>query len=762
MWPAIPPATWRRLRRWHDAETIIRQIRERDPNQCETWEYLGTILLERDLLDAAVVCFSKAILIDAGRAKLHFFLGNAFLKQKAFNRAAASYKQAIRIDAEFYEAFNNLGSSLTWLGNPTAALACYRKAISLAPGSAEPYVNMANLMSQTGRSAEALLFYESALERRPDCVPALINLARHHYEQQEYGRAKACLKSALKISPSNVKAWHLFGNILRAVGKTKPAIALFKRALRINPKAAGVHISLGNAHKAARSIDAAIAAYRQALECHPQSKVALNNLAVALWDLGETQAAIDCFDSILAVDDDFAVHTKKAMVIPNIHPSDEAIDTARSQFEKQLDALASSGRTISDPSRQIGLSHFIVALHGREDEKRIRQKLFNFYRQTCPELSWTSPFLKTTRSGGRIRIGMVCNYFWDHTIGRLYRGIVEHLDKTRFEIVVFRFDHRDDETARAINAAADQVVHLQKDLKKDRMRIAEHQLEVLFYPEIGMDPLTYYLSFARLAPVQCKKGFPITSGVPTVDFFISHEASEPPNGQDYYTETLIRLKSPGYYYHRPSRPALIPQRCEYGLPAYGKLYACLQSPFKIHPRHDAVIAQILRKDKDGILLLLDGLYPNWKAQLIERFNQTLGDVVDRIVFLPLLPREKFISLFLIADAVIDSIYFSGGNTSLECFAMGVPVVTWPSPMLPGRLTYGFYRQMGVMDCVAADLENYADLAIRLANDVAWKRSISRSIEARAHILFENAENVRELEGFLERAVADVLPEDKQY
>ena len=28
------------------------------------------------------------------------------------------------------------------------------------------------------------------------------------------------------------------------------------------------------------------------------------------------------------------------------------------------------------------------------------------------------------------------------------------------------------------------------------------RLDVLVYPEVGIDPVTYYLSFARLAPVQ--------------------------------------------------------------------------------------------------------------------------------------------------------------------------------------------------------------------------------------------------------------------
>ena len=106
----------------------------------------------------------------------------------------------------------------------------------------------------------------------------------------------------------------------------------------------------------------------------------------------------------------------------------------------------------------------------------------------------------------------------------------------------------------------------------------------------------------------------------------------------------------------------------------------------------------------------------------------------------------------LADAVIDTIHFSGGHTSLECFAWGIPVATWPSYMLPGRLTYGFYRQMGVMDCVAWDQATYVDIAHRLANDLDWRETVSRKILERSDILFENRNDVIELGQFFEDAV----------
>jgi len=74
-------------------------------------------------------------------------------------------------------------------------------------------------------------------------------------------------------------------------------------------------------------------------------------------------------------------------------------------------------------------------------------------------------------------------------------------------------------------------------------------------------------------------------------------------------------------------------------------------------------------------------------------------------------------------------------------------------LLPGRLTYGFYRQMGVSDCVARDLDDYVNIAWKLANDKKWRSQVSSKIKANSVKLFEDIEAVRELEEFFEVAVA---------
>ena len=141
--------------------------------------------------------------------------------------------------------------------------------------------------------------------------------------------------------------------------------------------------------------------------------------------------------------------------------------------------------------------------------------------------------------------------------------------------------------------------------------------------------------------------------------------------------------------------------------------------------------------------------------LRDRFSCTFPDVIDRVRFLPSMSAKEFLSLLMVADVNLDTPFFGGGNTSLESFACGVPVVTWPGEFMRDRLTLALYKQMGIMDCVADNAQSYLDIAYRLANDKTWRDEISDKIRANTDVLYEDIEAVHELERFFEMSVENV-------
>jgi protein O-GlcNAc transferase len=353
-----------------------------------------------------------------------------------------------------------------------------------------------------------------------------------------------------------------------------------------------------------------------------------------------------------------------------------------------------------------------------------------------------------------LKIGFISTFFINHTIGHLNKGIIENLDRDRFEVVVFRPTGIQDEFSRSIDLAADRVIPIEKDLQKARTIIAEQKLDVLFYTDIGMDPFTYFLAFYRLAPVQCVTlGHPVTTGIPNMDYYISSENSELPEAQEHYSEQLYLMKKLPCFYDQPKLSTKKIVRADFGLPLQGNIYLCPQSLFKLHPSFDETIMDLLNKDRHGWLVLIEGKHSYLTEQLRQRWSKLSINRSERILFISRMDENKFIDLLQLADVVLDPFHFSGGKTSAEALSVSAPIVTLPGAFMRSRLTLACYRLMGVMDLVAENSEQYVTLAVRLTTDPAWRDEIVAKIQERSHLISEDIEVVRELEVFFETAVA---------
>jgi predicted O-linked N-acetylglucosamine transferase (SPINDLY family) len=301
-------------------------------------------------------------------------------------------------------------------------------------------------------------------------------------------------------------------------------------------------------------------------------------------------------------------------------------------------------------------------------------------------------------------------------------------------------------------------VTLPRDLAQARTLVAARGLDALLYPDVGMDPMSYFLTFARLARVQCTTwGHPVTTGVPAIDYFVSTDYFEPDEAQHHYSETLVRLTDvafPGYYY-RPQLPATSSS----GAPGFDRgrrVYFCPQTLYKIHPAFDAALAAILRRDPRGeVVIVYDEEADRYRLpQLKARLQRSAPDVADRIVFLPRTAnREGYLQRLRAADVVLDTFPYCGGNTSLEAISADALVVTLPSELNRGRHTYGFFRKMRFTDTVAASAEEYAELAVKIAADADLRMHLKHVQAERCGALYEDASAVRQMEAFFERALA---------
>jgi predicted O-linked N-acetylglucosamine transferase (SPINDLY family) len=677
--------------RYAEGEALAKELTVRLPQNGDGWKLLGVMLVLQGKKEEALKAMSKAAKLLPADPDVHSNLGVMLQEQGRLLEAEASERRAIAIKPDHAEAHYNLGITLREQGRLSEAEDSYRRALSIKPDHAEAHYNLGLTLKEQGRLSEAEDSYRRALAVKPDYADAHCNL----------------------------------GNVLQEQGRLSEAEDSYGRALAISPDHADAHRNLGNVFEKQGRLSEAEDSYRRALSVKP----------------GVLANAV-----------------RLHLLLPVIPELPDDITAWREHYEAGIEVLMNAG--FQDPGKDLTTNSFYLSYHNQND-RPVMERLCHLFRRHVPILTAFSPHLSGWQapavSGRRIRVGFLSQFLASHTIGKLYQGFIRHMDRSRFEVVVIHASRAErDSFSESINALADTVVTLPVDLKHQQQAVAAQKLDALFYPDIGMAPSTYFLAYARLAPVQAVGwGHPDTTGLDTIDYFVSATCIEPEDADEYYSETLIRLNRLPCFYQPLIMPTQVPTRAALGLPEAGALYGCPQSLFKFHPDFDAVLSAIAEGDQTGHIVLLEGTEPAWVMQLRRRWAKTSPILLDRVQFLPRMPLERFLALMAHIDVLLDPVHFGSGNTLYEAMVYGTPVVTWPGRFMHGRVVAGAYSQMGVADApVVGRLDEYAPLAVALGRDPERRHALREaSMEAAARELFADMRAVREFEAFIEAAVA---------
>ncbi len=532
----------------------------------------------------------------------------------------------------------------------------------------------------------------------------------------------------------------------QAQGRAEAAVELLRRAAASRPASAEIANHLGNALQDAGHQDEAIVQYRAALSADPGFTPALQNLGHLLINRGRTDEGLASLKRAQEIAPLAVNRVMSATALPVVYASLEDVDQHRRRLESEVAALVADGVTI-DTSDTLAPTNFFAAYQG-ENDRELQSNLAKIFQgpQAVQPGARRAP-------RARPRIGFISAYFRDHTIGRLNIGRIRELSRERFEVAVFTTTHAHDPIAQEFESAADIFVRLPRGVAAARAAVVEQDLDLLLFTDVGMDALTYTLAFSRMAPVQVASwGHPVTTGSPQIDWFVSSELLEVDGADAHYTERLARLPSLGTYYPRPSIAVGDGFLERLGIAAGAHVYTCPQTLFKFHPSFDQLLAEILRRDPQGELLLIQGRVPYWTELLRDRFQRVMPDVADRIRWCPPLPRQAFLRLLADADVALDPTVFGGGNTSYETLAVGTPVVTLPGELMRSRITQALFSKAGLADLVAESAEDYVERAVRLASDPGHRREVSARIAAQCAVLYEDPAEVRDLEDFLDSAL----------
>ena len=714
------------------ADRACRRLLGLAPRHAEGLNLQGIVRLRLGQLDAAADSLRAAIAAAPDSAQYHSNLGAVLQRARRPAEAAEAFARALALTPDLPELHVNLAAALKELGRLEEAVACYDRALALRPHYPEAQTNLASALEGLGRIEAAAARYRQALALRPDLAEAHCGLGRVLGRQSLFAAAEQSYRRAIALRPDLPEALTRLAGTLLQLRRPAEAEAACRKALALRPDHAETETFLGIALRELGRQEEALTWLRRAMAREPDVADTRLDLAVAGLPILPATAA-----ESRAAPAEFAA----------------AVDGLAAWAEGHLAALGEVVGRLQPFELAYRPGNLRAPLSRYGD---LMARAAAAYHQPAPPRARDA-----AARGGRIRLAVCTGHIRRHPVWDvILKGLVEGLDRARFELLLYHTRPETDAETAWARGRADGFVQGPMRAAAWLARIAEDAPDILLYPEIGMDPMALTLAALRLAPLQVAAwGHPVTTGLPTVDLFLSGALLEAPGAEAHYREALVRLPGTGVRMRMPAVAVAPPDAAALDLPADRGVARLVlpHMPFKLDPLHDGLIAAAARAAAPCRLWLpLPPEYP-WAAERVRaRLGAALGEVgldpAETLRLLPWLPQGGFLGLLDAMDVYLDAPAFSGYTTAWQAVHRGLPIVTLEGEFLRQRLAAGLLRQIGQAETVAATGAEYVAIAGRLA---AEAREPARREARRAAIRAAAAARADGDDGVL-RALEDVL------
>ena len=513
----------------------------------------------------------------------------------------------------------------------------------------------------------------------------LYKIAYNHLQKRNYGKSAGLFEKLLKDFPGNLSVLKNLSNCYVYIKEFEKAENCIKEIINIKPDEPFAYQFLASILKDQDKIEEATLIVNQGLE---------KGLINEKWEVQKNLF----YPKIPSDNNDIIKYRRKI--------EDEVEKILDVNFEKKLDY--DNDQIIVPPHVDLSYSN----LDNLELNKKSVQAFKKLFRVLNDE-SYSKIEVK-----GKIRIGIISEFFTDHTIGKLYKDLIFSLDKNKFETFIFHskktssgeifneFKKKEKE-----GILKNEVLPIK--LSEKINVIKQFKLNIIFYPDIGLSIEFYYLALMRLAKYQITTfGHPETTGSNSIDFFLISKNCVNDNTQKHYSEKLLLTNYLPMVYPKPCTKRKLTE----DELAKKNIYSCPQTLFKIHPDFDQIIFDILEKDKKGIVYLIKDSNKVWYKKLIKRLSKNKKYDPKKIIFMDPLNYEDYLLHLGRSSVLLDPLYYGAGNSFFESMLFGTPTITFPTDYIKSRLVLGAYKQMEIKHPpIATSIQNYIDLAVKYAN-----------------------------------------------
>lgn len=760
---------WHKQKCFAQAEEKYKEALEYSPNNADIWSDLGILYYHTTRYEEALSAIERAVKLAPTKAIYYYRLGLALEKKGEITRSIRAYQQSISLDSKWVDSYISLGSLLVEQGNLTRAETIFKQALELDSKRTEVHYYLGKIFMAQRQTDGAIAAYNKALQLQPTSPVILRDLG-----------------SALQAKDNpviNNEAKFYLGHACFYQNDYEQAVIYYQNYLEFQ-KETGANIS-GKIIESYLNLivilynldrdEAASKVIGQAIEIYPNSDELGLKVVEFLHISGRVKQGIEVANKLPdSLKSNLYFQRLNLLSLPIVYEREEEIEFFRQRFTEGLETLIQQ-TSVETPEEKakalfaLGLhTNFYLAYQAKNDlelQTRYGQLLQQVMAANYPE--FVQPLsMPPIGENGKIRIGYISNYLYSyHTVTHLFMGWLSNNDREKFSIECYQLGNASDvASSQFIERHSDSFYHLphQQSLDDNFIRsvakkILNDRLHVLVFLDIGMHPYMSIFGSLRLAPIQCTTwAHPVTSGLPTIDYFLSSDLMEPPNAEKYYSEQLIRLPKIGISYSKPAIPEPTKSRSEFKLREDAIVYLSCQSLYKYLPQYDFVFAEIAKRVPQAQFAFIS----NKNQYPTKQFRQRLQRAFDKVglnsenycLILPQQYQIDYWNLNLISDVFLDTLQWSGGRSTLEAIACNLPIVTCPGLFMRGRHSYAILQTLGVTETIATNEAEYIDIAVRLGFDRQWRDEIIEKMKQRHSYLYDDKTCVAALEEFYQQIV----------
>lgn len=587
-------------------------------------------------------------------------------------------------------------------GFPQMALALLNDLLSDFPDDPE-------LLAETGQIEEQMGNHHMAVEhllRASQSLPHRLDLRfTLGVALLMSGNPLAALRElgfVIHHAPDLPHSYRYRGLAYQAVGNHQEAFRDLQKAVSLDPTYAEGLGSLGAFHMTHGHFDEARALLARALEIKPDLDDVVNNTARLLLLSGRQQEATTLFARLCESLPPEHLHSRSNWLYSLLYRDDvtpeEITELHRRQFE---------GKGVSS------LPH---------------------------TLSPSPPF----------RVGYLSADFRTHSVSCFIEPILRCHDRRLFRVYCYSAvkGEGDDTTRRirSLNREWRDISHLDTDSAAGLIR--SDQLDILV--DLGGHTADNRIDVLLQKPAQILVewiGYPGTTGIPTIDWFIADPVTVPSGRENLFTERVARLPRVFSCYSSqftdisPSPPPFLKN---------GHLtFGSFNNLAKVTHTTLQMFALVLWSVPGSRLILKSGSLSSTEVRnRLLSFFSSQGIDPRRIELRPHAPSPlEGIRQYADLDIALDTFPYNGTTTTCEALFMGVPVVTLRGESHHARVGASLLQSVGLSDLVTGSMDEYAETARRLAMDqqrLSTLRATLRETMLRSPLM-DQAGVTRELE-----------------